>query len=309
MDYTIFYKSSFPDGLISIGETYDLLLSGFDGCERTEIIFDRIPSRSKIWLNFPHYYDIGNVPADAYSTANMREDEYFTDLMGSIDPNWKICIDITGFIRPHLIFLILLLNQKGIRKLDFIYSEPRRYEHGEDTHFSEFIDEVRLIEGCSSPVTSTDTTKDILIISAGYDDKLISKVAQDKREIRKKYFILGFPSLQPDFYQESMLKIENVREMLGSLVEMEFAPAFDPFVTAQVITEIVEANPDASNIYLSPLSTKAQTLGMTLYYMWNSESKPLNIIFPFSSKYHAMNAVGVKKTWKFTVELPAFRGP
>ena len=215
----------------------------------------------------------------------------------------KVCVDITGFIRPHLIFFTKYLHRIGIKKIDFLYSEPLHYSNAEDTTFSGFIDEVKLIEGCGSELILPNTDNDLLIISAGYDDKLIAKMSQYKSKIKKKYYLLGFPSLQPDMYQESILKIYQAKESIGKRID-KYAPAFDPFVTAQVISDIVEENPNHSNIYLSPLSTKPQTLGIIFYYLWNFETKPLSIIFPYSNIYNKKTAAGIKKTWKYTFELP-----
>jgi hypothetical protein len=195
------------------------------------------------------------------------------------------------------------LYRLGINKIDFLYSEPQLYKNAEETKFSGFIDEPKLIEGCSSAVVLTDTTNDLLIVAAGYDDKLIAKVSQYKSKIKKKYYILGLPSLQPDMYQESILKLYQAKESIGYRID-KYAPAFDPFVTAQVIDEIVLENSNHSNIYLSPLSTKPQTLGIAFYYIWNYQSKPINIIFPDSKRYYAGTAEGIKKTWRYTFELP-----
>ena len=104
-------------------------------------------------------------------------------------------------------------------------------------------------------------------------------------------------------YQESILKMHQAKDSIGQR-EDRYAPAFDPFVTAQIINDIVEENPNHSNIYLSPLSTKPQALGIALYYLWNFESKPINIIFPYSNTYHPKTATGIKKTWKYTFEFP-----
>jgi len=245
------------------------------------------------------------VDANVYNCKSFREDECFIKLFKSIEikNNSKVCIDITGFIRPHLIFFTKYLHRIGIKKIDFLYSEPQHYRNAEDTTFSGFIDEVKLIEGCGSATNLPNTDNDLLIISAGYDDKLIAKVSQYKSKIKKKYYLLGFPSLQPDMYQESILKIYQAKESIGKRID-KYAPAFDPFVTAQVISDIVEENSNHSNIYLSPLSTKPQTLGIAFYYLWNFEKEPLNIIFPYSNTYFPKTATGIKKTWKYTFELP-----
>lgn len=305
MDYSIFYKSSYENGEISDFGEYDLFLSGFDSCERTQVIFDRIKSARKIWVLFPHY-QIDNIETqeEIYTNNFYKEDEFFRQLIddNTIKPDLKICIDITGFIRPHLIFLTKYLSIMGIKKVDYLYTEPVRYKHAEETPFSGFIDDVKIIEGCGSIDNSPKTDNDILIITAGYDDKLIAKVAQYKSKIKHKYYILGLPSLQPDMYQENVLQIYNAKESIGH-INTKYAPAHDPFITAQMIHEIIEENKNYSNIYLSPLSTKPQALGIALYYLWNYDSKPVNIIFPYSNFYFSKTASGLKKTWKYTLEF------
>ncbi len=305
MDYTIFYKSSYENGEIDNKDVYDYFFSAYDNCERTKLIFEKIHSNYRLWIDFPHYNNKDLNINHLYKCKSYREDECFIDLFETIkiEPNSKVCIDITGFIRPHLIFFIISLYRLGFKKIDFLYSEPQHYKDAEETTFSGFINEVKIIEGCSSEINYTNIDNDLLIIAAGYDDKLISKVSQEKSKIKKKYYIIGFPSLQPDMYQENILKIHQAKESIGLRID-KFASAFDPFITAQVINEIIEENPDHSNIYLSPLSTKPQTLGIAFYYLWNYKNKPLNIIFPYSNIYSPKTATGIKKTWKYTFELP-----
>jgi len=304
-DFTIFYKTSYENGDVDLLEEYDFFFSAYDDCERTKVIYDKVKAKKKIWIDFPHYKNGELSIADLYVCNSFKEDECFINLFNQITllPTSKICIDITGFIRPHLIFFIASLYRKDIKKIEFLYSEPQHYKNAEDTTFSGFIDEVKIIEGCSAMVNQANVENDLLIIAAGYDDKLIAKVSQEKSKIKKKYYILGFPSLQADMYQESILKIYQAKESIGYRID-KFAPAFDPFVTAQTINEIVDENPSCSNIYLSPLSTKPQTLGIALYYLWYFKSKSLNIIFPYSNTYLPKTATGIKKTWKYTFELP-----
>jgi hypothetical protein len=306
MDYTIFYKESYENGEIDCGTNYDYFFSAYDECERTSTIFGKINAGSKIWIDFPHYSNnLEGAVGEVYKCESYLEDECFIPLFERLElqPDHRICIDTTGFIRPHLIFFINYIHRLGIKKIDFLYSEPHHYRNAEETTFSGFVDEVKLIEGCSSPISIPNTDNDLLIIAAGYDDQLITKVSQFKSKIKKKYYLLGLPSLQPDMYQESILKMYQAKDLIGQRID-KFAPAFDPFVTAQKIHEIVEENGNHSNIYLSPLSTKPQTLGIALYYFWNYESKPINIVFPYSKRYLSKTATGIKKTWKYTFELP-----
>ncbi|MDR3047480.1 MAG: hypothetical protein LBU51_07720 [Bacteroidales bacterium] len=308
MDYTIFYKDFYDSGDLDNTPKYDIFLSAFDNCNRTKEIFNKVNSTQKRWFLLPQYKKIEEFPTEnIYNNESLAESEYFEQFIQEFSENdyksKKICIDITGFIRPHLIYLLKFLSCSGMSQVDLLYTEPVQYKNADETKFSGYIDRIQDVEGCSSINNNPNTENDLLIICAGYDDDLIAKIAQNKGHCQKKYYILGFPSLQPDFYQESILKMENAKQSTGEFKKVKFAPAFDPFVTAQIINEIVEENPDATNIYLSPLSTKPQTVGMALFYITNYDNLPVSIIFPYSKTYTSKHAEGIKRTWKYTVEF------
>ena len=117
---------------------------------------------------------------------------------------------------------------------------------------------------------SPNLSNDLLIIGAGYENHLISQVAKFKDQ-SQKVLLFGFPSLRADMYQENVLKAHLSEENTGSKAFEDsrryFAPANDPFVTASVLSEIVErynTRTEITNLYLCPLATKAQTLGFAL---------------------------------------------
>lgn len=309
MDYTIFYKTQHIDVKDGTFDKYDMFFSGYDCCTRTLSVYNDISATLKVWFIFPQYSDIKKEEysqyENIYNEEFFEEDEYFSKLIEkySITAETKLCIDITGIIRPHLIFLIKLLYFKGIKKIDFLYSEPNHYERAEDTDFTGITGAVENVKWCSSEDNSPNIEEDLLIIATGYDDQLVQKVLQEKIRVKNKYHIIGFPSLQLDMYQESILKLNQTRESIENNSYTEFAPAMDPFVTAQVIHEIVENHPKATNIYLCPISTKPHTLGIALYYLYNYKVKPVSIIFPYSKKYNIKTAIGIKRIWKYTFEL------
>lgn len=310
MDYTIFYKDSYDDGDLTTSPDYDMFLSAFDNCNRTKEIFNKVKATQKKWFIFPQYRGIKatELPSEnVYTKQSLAESEYFEEFIQEFSSNnykdKKLCIDITGFIRPHLIYLLKLLSHLGVLQVDLLYTEPVQYKDADETKFSGYIDGIQDVEGCTSINNNPNTDNDLLIICAGYDDDLIAKIAQNKGHCQKKYYILGFPSLQPDFYQESILKMENAKQSTGEFKKIKFAPAFDPFVTAQIINEIIEENPNSTNIHLSPLSTKPQSVGMALFYITNYEKLPISIVFPYSKTYTSKHAEGIKRTWKYTVEF------
>lgn len=320
MDYTIYYKKKF-DTLNKLGgEKYDLFISVFNDSQRVKSVFDKINAFEKHWLILPEY-QYTNIELPTYPNVFNFSDliseneiigSYFNEKISERFNNLKVCVDITGFQRQYIVFLLRFLMQKKVKTIDFLYSDPERYIKSESTDFSDVHLSVKQIIGCEGN-HNPDTSNDILIIGAGYDNKMISHVAKSKANA-KKVLLFGFPSLQPDMFQQNILNAYKAEESshTGEFNYLDtrnsiLAPANDPFITAQAISEYLKKEnsiKEITNIYLSPLSTKAQTLGFSLYYLYEGIGKPTSIIFPYCQKYSRETSVGFERAWIYTVELP-----
>lgn len=324
MNYSFFYKYKYEDvssDSISNNLKYDLLISAYNESERVKHVFESIDSKEKHWLIFPEY-DYENIEITElkekvfnYSERTDDEDDIILDYFNENEKlfqNSKICIDITGMLRPYIIFMVRLFKEKGLKKIDFIYSEPQNYKKKEETEFSLTHLNVREIKGCLGS-HNPETFNDVLILGSGYDYHRIKIIAKEKKETRKIQ-VLGFPSLQADMFQQNILKSYKAEDDASSgefdldSNDVILAPANDPFRTAQAISDFVkkeEAKKQITNLYICPLSTKAQALGMALYYTFECISKPSSIIFPFCKKYSRKTSLGISKLWVYTVEFPS----
>jgi hypothetical protein len=318
IDYTIFYKKRYRhDEDWRTGDRWDLFISAFNSSQRVHDIFDGVQASEKHWWILPDYnYDPKEYPSSGtvFTSKETHESdfiqEYFDHQQLDI-ANQSICIDITGFMRPHLLFLMKYLWIHKVKRFDVIYTDPIRYEKKHETKFSvEGVSEVRQVAGFEGNHIS-DTSNDVLIIGAGYDHQLIAHVAEDKAKMRKIQ-IFGLPSLQADMYQENVLRANLASEAVGvgawTTANTRFAPANDPFVTASVLQDTIarlRAKKDITNLYLSPLATKPQVLGFALYYLLECQDSAASIIFPFSQKYNRETTKGLSRIWKYTVEFPS----
>jgi hypothetical protein len=296
IDYTVLYKSELPiDGEWPSGTQWDIFLSAFTAAERVKRVYEKALAGSKHWLVFPEYrFTAAEHPAHAFVSLARDEAEYVKLFWESSvgDMSGKtIGIDITGFIRPYLIFLLRWLAECGVQRFDALYTEPDIYSQREQTRFSETVLEVRQIAGYEG-IHNPDTSNDYLIIGAGYDHQLISQVAENK-EFSKKIQMFGLPSLRADMYQENVLRAYRAEEAVGRRTIDEsssyFAPANDPFVTASTLREIVNqlnARKPVTNLYLSPLATKPQVLGFAVYYLTERRNTATSLIFPFCEAYN-----------------------
>ena len=325
IDYSIFYKKKYSStSELRDDSAYDLFISAYNDSARVKEVFSMITAAKKHWLVFPEYgYLVSEEPKEAEASEkiftfdkNLRESTLIRNYIDQAEIDLtsigKVCIDITGFIRPHLVFLVRYLHLNQVGSVDFIYSDPVKYKKKEHTDFSFDYTQVRQIDGCQGS-HSTNTGNDFLIIGAGYDHLRITDVSKNK-DNTKKIQLFGFPSLQPDMYQENILKAYKAAEETVSKGEEVFidednaifAPANDPFVTANIISQFVKREykkKQITNLYLCPLSTKAQTLGMSLFYVSECLDLPCSIIFPICERYSKETTEGISKIWKYVVEF------
>ena len=295
--------------------TWDLFISAFNPSDRVSLMYGRVQATHKIWLIHPEYDLAPNeLPklGQRYDPGTRREVEFFQDFRAALPisdlKGCRISIDITGFMRPHMLFLINWLERNGVRQVDVFYSEPISYSDGEETQFSKgSIEGVRQVAGYEG-IANRDDSNDLLIIGVGYDDRLIAEVAESKDKATKVQ-IYGLPPLRAHMYQENVIRAHRAADAVGDQSNRRryYAPANDPFVTASVLSELVERESKRAtitNLYLSPLATKPQALGFGLFFLGERKKSNTSIIFPYSKGYEKDTGVGLARTWQYTIEFP-----
>jgi len=299
-------------------DTYDLFISSFNLGERTVEVHGRIEATEKIWLIHQEYgLSAAELPdGQKFELTGSDEAIYCKALIdsllacGKLDVGrTRLCIDITGILRPHLMFITLYLKRLGVRVVDMLYAEPKHYALKEKTPFSTgSILEVRPVRGFEG-ASSMRGTEDFLVIGMGYDDRLLAAVAENKDKA-EKHQVFGLPSLRADMYQESVLRSRRAADELGdpdfSETHRSFAPANDPFGTASVLGEIIEqrlARRPATSFMLCPLGTKPQALGFALYHIFEGSPLGARIVFPFSEGYSSKTGSDLARAWLYRVEL------
>lgn len=296
-------------------EPWDIFVSAYNDSDRVRTLFDAAPAQRKRWLMAAEYgYLESEAPVGSETIWLSGGDEAAAIFEGfdSIDTDWlavRLCVDITGLMRPHILFLTKYLANKGVKEFDALYSEPVRYKSKEATRFAlgdPF--EVRQVSGFEGNHL-TNVSSDLLIIGAGYDDPLVSQVAGHKEGARV-VLLYGFPSLSADMYQQSVIRMSQPLDAVGGRLFLgdgvAFASANDPFVTAGVVSDLcseARRKHGVTNVYLSPLGTKPQTLGFAIAFLKDLEGTASSILFPFSKAYARETSTGIGRVWTYHVEL------
>ena len=131
IDYTICYKCALP-ATERWTDEWDFFVSGYTAAERVRAVYQRVNAREKWWLLFPEYgFTETERPGEiVFVGERSNEAEYmnlFFDSIRSDVSRAAICVDLTGFIRPYLLFLVALLHSRGVKRFEAIYSEPVIY--------------------------------------------------------------------------------------------------------------------------------------------------------------------------------------
>lgn len=309
----------------NLNSKYDFFLSAYTEEDIVTETYDKVNATEKYWIICPEYaIDIKKVPNDYFDYKikdfDNREAEYILALFKEKlhdKQNLNICIDATGFMKPYIIFLLILLKEKGFNKIDLIYTEPQLYEKNGDTEFSdkESAIKVRNIKTFDAYYQNSNSD-DLYIINAGYTSKFVNKVLENI-QVKEKKVLVGFPSLQPIMYQENIINLEKSNGYLGldPNDDLLYAPANNPFITAHIVSRYIEKykneNQNISNIYLSPLATKAQTIGLTLFYLFEKDKYKkddisIHIRYPFTDSYSSKAGKGYFCINKYTIEFDLF---
>ena len=172
-------------------DTWDLFFSGYNDSERVRVPFEKIHASNKFWLALPEYqYTRSELPANplVLSSPHFNESDFIIDVFAQADISSyldkRICIDITGLMRAHILFIVRYLSVLGIKSYNMIYTEPSHYKNKENTKFAKGnISEVRQISGFEGS-HDPEMSHDVLIVGTGYDHELISRVILSKESAR-----------------------------------------------------------------------------------------------------------------------------
>jgi hypothetical protein len=294
---------------------WDLFISSYNDSERVKSMFERVPAVERHWWVMPEYRyqrsELPDLPASAFLPDGDEADIIKAGLAAvGFDPSrhQRLLFDITGMMRPHILFMMAYLADIGVDNFDLLYTEPEQYARKADTVFS-IGEDIRVVTvNGYVGAHNTDTSGDVLVVGIGYDHHLISHVLQAKEGARVVQ-LHSFPSLSADMYHESILRFDKVRsEEPRSGDEVYYSSANDPFVTAASLeTAIgsVDTHQRISNLYLSPLATKPQAVGFGLHYLRNLRGRAASIVYPSSPRYSRETTTGVGRSWIYPIHLDA----
>ncbi len=169
-----------------------------------------------------------------------------------------VTIDISTFPRQELLLLlryIRMLNTRGTIRI--LYTKPIRYGRWQSKGFKEVVT-VPSFAGTQIP-----GRKKLLILLAGFEEERMLRL-WDEHEPSKTILVIGNPPTSKEFLRINKIKSRMILNRPNVIEEQ--APADDPFSFCQKIEQILLEHKRDYNIFIAPMNTKIQTVGLFLLF-------------------------------------------
>jgi hypothetical protein len=170
----------------------------------------------------------------------------------------SVTIDISTFPRQELLLLlryIKMLNSDG--KVRILYTSPLKYGSWQSKGIKEIIT-VPSFAGTQIP-----GRKKLLVILAGFEEERMIKLWEE-HEPSKTILVIGDPPTSKQFLRINKMKSRMIYNR-SNVIESQ-ASARDPFVFCSDLENILNQYKRDYNIFISPMNTKIQTVGLFLLF-------------------------------------------
>ena len=308
-DYTLLRRQTISEAALP-NAGFEIMVTAFDGSDRGRIVLGAAAAAETLCVLLPQYaFSEEEVSAlsGEFTAVTMlpvsSDDEADMASMLVSRPNMasaRVCVDLSGMPRTHLIHLtqrLLAINPNG---LDVVYVEPSHYVHEDETVFAEGEVDVRPVRGFEG--VHPPTRDEVLVIGTGFEVDLMNLVARAHPGAQKLQ-LFGLPSLQPEMYQQNLLQTMLATDAVegSGVTDRYYAPAYCPYETAAQLSQALRADQrKRNNIYLAPLGTKVQALGFALYYLHEC-SGPASLLGVASTRLRRKAAIGANRIWHYEV--------
>lgn len=210
-----------------------------------------------------------------------------------------ITIDISTFTKDLLLNLMLyLLHFLQVKKLRLLYTIPERYASPQERWLSFGIKDIHIPPMCWNDLSPLKDN--LLITMLGFEEmrawSLIDRFSADLNWL----FITSPGSISKwDSYCE-----EYNKGLLYEIPPKGKIPALEPIKVSEVLSNFITQDiAEKYNIFISPLGTKPQLIGI-LYFMLNHSEIPVNIVTTSVVSHNVpYYSSGVGETFEFFFPL------
>ncbi|OGW14544.1 MAG: hypothetical protein A3G93_10745 [Nitrospinae bacterium RIFCSPLOWO2_12_FULL_45_22] len=267
--------------------------------EKRENLIEEMQSLFKIETFEEKYYTIA-VEHGKSTESILKFHNYckHNSLLGH--KNLVITMDITTFTKSLLLDTLFYIRKfLNVEKLRLLYTIPKNYASPEEGELSYGIKGIHILPFYWNEWFST--RDDLLIIILGYEEMRAWSLI-NKFDANVNLLFVTKPGSIPtwDTYCEKYNEL-----LLKEIPSKDSISALNPVETSNVLKKyITDAITKKYNIFISPLGTKPQIIGI-FFYLLSNPKIPLNIITTTPVEHNIpYYSWGIGNTFQFFLPLP-----
>jgi len=237
------------------------------------------------------------IGGEIIDVANCDVIDLVSEVMSKVKDPSEIIIDISVLSKPELLILMQALDRQGLLiDTRLIYSQPEDYHSSRPVTDSKGIQNIDSVPGFinSTPLNR----KTLLILMLGFEPAR-SKAIYNNYDPDSSYLIVPSPGYKEGWEERTVRQNSYLRNVLGenniehihALHPGQFVKQFNRFLTEN------EIKLGEWNTFVSPLSTKPQTVG--LYYIWRKNERTISVVHSTPLERNKLFVpTGLSETWE-----------
>jgi hypothetical protein len=213
-----------------------------------------------------------------------------------------VVVDISVFTKRHLLLILRWLDDEGLWGNVFVvYSEPDEYDVSEHLPLSYGLASVHQIPGLPA---SPDLSRPVhLVLFLGYEGDRALAVYEQVQPLRTT-LIIPDPPYKPSWQGRTEQLNADLLKLAGANLVTK-VDGLDPDASVRLLTDALGDSRSRGDYaaLVSPLGTKAQTLGVYMYV--RQCSAPPAIVYASPLRHnHEFFSHGIGTTWLLKGQTP-----
>jgi hypothetical protein len=233
---------------------------------------------------------------DVFDVTNDDEMELLSKVSNNLELKDDVIVDISVLNQLETLLLMNVLDEKDVLcNTSIVYSTPEKYTDNNES-VSKGIGKIESVPGF---VNSSPLNQNILLIMMLGFEPARSIAIYHNYDPEKTHLVIPHPPYKTEWKSKTYDKNSRLIHEVGEK-RAHNMHSIDPTKFVRDFYKMVEENDiqlNNYNTYVSPLSTKPQTVG--LYYIWKKNKKDMSIIHSEPlEKNKLFISNGIQDTWE-----------
>lgn len=188
----------------------------------------------------------------------------------------SLLIEATSLNCPEILYLLRAVRAEGIKKVSFLYLEPKEYRRtlkGRLTDHRDYdLSHNRRFQSVHGFMANlTEIPKGQAVFFLGYEKSRLGQVLEQEETLQDwpKSAVFGVPAFESSWEIDSITN--NVQHLCNSSYDVKYAAAASVEAAYRLLNGLLHDDKTESPVVVAPLGTKPHMIGASLFLIEHNE--------------------------------------